>query len=306
MSARHLSRNRPAQAAIAVIGLAAVLAGLGLTNTRLGVYILLDYFGDDESDLVADPRLGPVELSEFVTAVPAYTLPLDIDQPSGISYLQGESAFAIVTDQAELFVVSEDFETIQSETALAGGLLVMRQGTVESAGAIDEDRLAVTGESGRIDVWRKGADLAFSVDAEIEVSGFEGEAEFSGVAYNPQTGEYYLSSDEALTIYVVDPEGRVRREISLETDLRGQLKSGRSLNEYQLSGLDFSNGLLFAVSETYNTIFTIDPAGGLTRTIGIEGGDQISDIAVHDNRAYLPIDHNHVDERPPLFVAELQ
>jgi len=35
------------------------------------------------------------------------------------------------------------------------------------------------------------------------------------------------------------------------------------------------------------------------------GGGAISGIAVHKNKAYLPIYHDYVDERLPLFLVEL-
>ena len=285
----------------------AAVAGVALmlTNTRLGVYILLDYFGDDESVLVTDPASGPIELSEFKAAVAAYALPPQIDQPSGITWLEADRAFAIVTDQAELFVVSEDFATVRSVTALAGGLLVTRQGLTESAGRIDGQRIAVSGETGRIDIWRKGAEPGLSLEAAIELSGYAGEAEFSGIAHNPLTGEYYLSSDETLMIAVFDATGRLLRELTFENDLRARLKTGRSLSEYELSGLDYVDGRLYAVSEPYNTLFIIDPEHGLVRTLGIENGGQISAIAVRNATAYLPLDHNYVDERPPLLTVTL-
>ena len=302
--------GRPDKSRRAVAGAATVCAAVAgislmLTNSRLGVYILLDHFGDDESGLVTDPASGPVELSEFTTAVAAYALPSQIDQPSGMTYLEADRAFAIVTDQAELFVVSEDFTTVLSTTALAGGLLVMRQGLMEAAGRIDGQRIAVSGETGRIDIWRKGTEPGFSPEAAVELSGYAGEGEFSGIAHNPQTGEYYLSSDETLTIAVADATGRLLRELSFEDDLRGRLKPGRSLSEYELSGLDYVDGRLFAVSETFNTLFIIDPEHGLVRTLGIENGGQISAIAVRDRTAYLPLDHNYVDERPPLLTVAL-
>ena len=301
----RLNKNRRA-VAVATFACAAV-AGivLMLTNSRLGVYILLDYFGDDDSGIVTNPASGPLELSEFTTAVAAYMLPPQIDQPSGMTYLEADRAFAIVTDQAELFVVSDDFTTVRSAAALAGGLLVTRQGLMEAAASIDGQRIAVSGETGRIDVWRKGAEPGFSPEATIELSGFAGEGEFSGIARNPQTGEYYLSSDETLTITVFDATGRLLRELTFEDDLRGRLKPGRSLSEYELSGLDYADGRLFAVSETYNTLFIIDPEHGLVRTLGIENGGQISAIAVRDGTAYLPLDHNYVDERPPLLTVTL-
>ena len=305
MISGRLNKNRRAVAGAAIAGAAAAGIALMLTNTRLGVYILLDYFGDDDSGIVTDPASGPLELSEFKTAVAAYVLPAQIDQPSGMTYLKADIAFAIVTDQAELFVVSDDFTTVRSVTALAGGLLVTRQGLMEAAGSIDGQRVAVSGETGRIDVWRKGAESGFSPEATIELSGSTGEGEFSGLAYDPQSGEYYLSSDETLAITVVDATGRLLRELTFEDELRGRLKPGRSLSEYELSGLDYADGRLFAVSEAYNTLFIIDPEQGLVRVLGIENGGQISAIAVRDDTAYLPLDHNYVDERPPLLTVTL-
>ncbi|MDE0005578.1 MAG: hypothetical protein OXQ29_23045 [Rhodospirillaceae bacterium] len=301
----RLNKSRRAVACTAIACVAVAGVALMLTNSRLGVYILLDYFGDDESGVVTDPASGPLELSEFRTAVATYAMPPQIDQPSGMTYLEADNAFAIVTDQAELFVVSDDFTTVRSATALAGGLLVTRQGLMEAAGSIDGQRIAVSGETGRIDVWRKGAEPEFLPEATIELSGFTGEGEFSGIAYNPQSGEYYLSSDETLTIAVADATGRLLRELTFEDDLRGQLKPGRSLSEYELSGLDYTDGRLFAVSEAYNTLFIIDPEHGLVRALGIENGGQISAIAVRDGTAYLPLDHNYVDERPPLLTVSL-
>ncbi len=235
----------------------------------------------------------------------AYALPPQIDLPSGMTYLEADRAFAIVTDQAKLFVVSDDFTTVRSVTALVGGLLVTRQGLMEAVGIVDGQRIAVSGETGRIDVWRKGTEAEFSPEAMIELSGYAGGGEFSGIAYNPQTGEFYLCSDETLAITVADSTGRVLRELIFEDDLRERLKPGRSLSEYEFSGLDYADGQLFAVSETYNTLFIINSGQGLVRALGIQNGGQISAIAVRDGTAYLPLDHNYVDERPPLLTVAL-
>ena len=295
-------RRKVAVAAVACAVVVGIL--LALANTPLGAYILLDYLGDDDSGLVADPAAGPLELSEFVTAVPAVpAMPSQIDQPSGMAYLEADRAFAIVTDQGELFVVSDDFTTVHSTTLVLGGLLVTRQGVMEAAVDIDGQRIAVAGQTGRIDVWRKGAEPGFSRESVIELSGDAGEGEVEGIAYNRETGEFYLTSKETLAITVVDATGRLLRELALEGDLRGQLKPGRSLSEYRLSGLDYADGLLFAVSEPYNTLFVIDPEHGLVRTLGIENGGPISAIAVRDGTAYLPLDHNYVDPRPPLLAV---
>ena len=298
------SRRRVVTVVIAAVLVAGLL--LMLTNTSLGAYILLDYLTDDDSGLVADPAAGPLELSEFVTAFEAApAMPPEIDQPSGITYLEADRAYAIVTDQAELFVVSEDFTTVRSMTLVLDGLLVRRQGVMEAAVDIDAERVAVSGQTGRVDVWRKDAGSGFSLETTIELSGYSGEGEIEGLARNPQTGELYFTFEEKLAIAVVDATGRVLRELTFEDELRGQLKPGRALSEYQLSGLDYADGLLYAVSEPYNTLFVIDPGHGLVRTLGIENGGPISAIAVRNGTAYLPLDHNYVDPRPPLLGVTL-
>ena len=308
-----MSRNRRALAGAAIACAAVAGIALMLTNSPLGVYILTEHFDNDDGGLVTDPASGPLELSEFTTAVAAYELPPQIEQPSGMTYLEADRAFAIVTDQSELFVVSEDFTTVRSVTALAGGLLITRQGMMEAAGSVDGQRIAVGGETGRIDVWRKNAGPGYSPETTIELSpqtmiglsGYAGLGEFSGIAHNPETGEYYISSDESPTIAVVDATGEFLRNLTLGDDLRGRLKPGRSLSEFGLSGLDYSDGRLYAVSEAYNTLFIIDPERGLERTLGIENGGRISAIAVRDGTAYLPIDHEYVDPRPPLLTVAL-
>ena len=306
MTSQQTSKSRRTVAAVAIA--IALVAGLllMLTNTSFGAYILLDYLTDDDSGLVADPAAGPLELSEFVTAFEAApAMPPQIDQPSGIAYLEDDGAFAIVTDQAELFVVSDDFTTVRSTTLVLDGLLVTRQGVMEAAVDIDAERVAVTGQTGRLDVWRKDAGPGFSLETTIELSGYAGEGEVEGLAHNPRTGELYLTFEERLAIAVVDRNGRVLRELTFDDDLRGQLKPGRALSEYQLSGLDYADGLLYAVSEPYNTLFVIDPEQGLVRVVGIENGGPISAIAVRNGTAYLPLDHNYVDPRPPLLGVTL-
>ena len=303
------SRRGRTVATVAVTGALVAGVALMLTNTPLGAYILLDYLADDDSGLVADPAAGPLELSEFVTAWEAApAMPTQIDQPSGMTYLAADRAFAIVTDQAELFVVSEDFATVRSATAVLEGLLASRQGRMEAVASIDGQRVAVTGEiGGRIDIWRKGAEPGFTLETSIDLSDYAGgsDVEIEGIARNAQTGEFYLSSDETLAIAVVDATGRPLRQLTFEDDLRRQLKPGRALSEYRLSGLDYADGLLYAVSEPYNTLFIIDPEHGLVRTLGIKNGGPISAIAVRDGTAYLPLDHNYVDPRPPLLAVTL-
>ncbi|HEY5622854.1 MAG TPA: hypothetical protein VIV14_03760 [Gammaproteobacteria bacterium] len=281
-----------------------VLALLILTNTRFGVWLLLDAFGaGDGTEDIFDPRSAPVEIGEFVTADPAFQLPGAIEQPSGISFIEDANRFMIATDQAELFVLDERLSTVQSRKLLSRQLLVSRQGSVEAVTAIDADRAVVAGESSRLELWRWGADDNWYRDAVLEISGYEGEPEFSGVAYNPDSDEYFLATDEEFEVLVLDSSGAVVRTIDIGAGLF--VKVGRDLSEYSISGLDFVDGRLYVLTETYNTILVVHPVGVVERVIGVEGGGQLAALTVADGRAYMAVDHNWNEARPPLFVADL-
>lgn len=281
-----------------------VAVALILTNTRFGVWLLLDAFGGDAGDGdVVDPRLGPIQISEYVTADPAFQLPAAIEQPSGIAFVEDANRFFVATDQAELFVLDNALTTIHSRKVLSRQLLVNRQGSVEAATAIDADRAVVAGESSMLELWRWAADDNWYRDAVLELSGYDGEMEFSGVAYNHDADEYFLATDEEFGVLVLDAAGAVVRTIDLGDGL--DLKAGRDLSEFSISGLDYANGRLYVLTETYNTIFVVDPARGIERVIGVEGGGQLAAIAISNGRAFMPVDHNWDEDRPPLFVVDL-
>ena len=291
---------------IRTIGVVAlvVFVALVLTNTRFGVWLLLDAIPEgDEVAVNADPRDGPIQLSEYRVAEAAFQLPDSIEQPSGISFVEGVDRFMVATDQAELFVLDSDLSTVRSRTVLSRQLLIARQGSVEATTALDADRAVVAGESSTLELWRWSADGNWYRDAEIELSGFDGEPEFSGVAYNHDADEYFLATDEDFAVLVIEANGAVLRTIDLGDDL--DLKAGRDLSEFTISGLDYADGRLYVVTEAFNTIFVVDPTAGVERAIGIEGGGQLSAISIANGRAYMPVDHNWNEERPMLFVADL-
>ncbi|MFL2546216.1 MAG: hypothetical protein ACJ0SL_02475 [Candidatus Rariloculaceae bacterium] len=295
----RLSRYRQA----AILFVVCCVAVLLLTNTRFGVWLLLDAFPDGDEASNADPRSGPILISEFRSAEPASQLPGGIEQPSGISYVEDADRFFVSTDQAELFVLDGALSAFQSSKVLARKPLILRQGSVEAATAISSDSAIVAGEMDSLELWRWAADDSWYRDAIIEISGYDGEIEFAGVAYNPDSDEYYAATDEAFEVLVLDAAGAVLRTIALTEGL--DLKAGRALSEYAISGLDYAEGKLYVLTETYNTILVIDSANGIERIVGVEGGGQLAAIAIANGRAYMPVDHNWNEERPPLYVVDL-
>ena len=73
----------------------------------------------------------------------------------------------------------------------------------------------------------------------------------------------------------------------------------------QISGIAAEDGRLFLLTETHTSILVVDADSfEVLAVLGILPG-AAADIAVRDQRAYVIIDHNYNEARPPLYVYDL-
>jgi len=274
---------------------------LGLVNTRFGVFLVFDVFGDiGDANVQTSPHDGPLDPDRMIRSAATYPLPDVIEQPSGIEYLADRASFVINTDQAELFELSSEFDSISSKTQLMGGPLLFRQGSIEGVVAI-EDSILFAGEIGHLKEWAIVND-AWSSKSEIMLPGEYDDAEWSAIARNPETGELYLASDEQFQIDIFDASGAFVRSLIPEAPEN----SKRSLSEFMISGLDFEDGHLYVVTENFATLLKLDTdSAAIKEFIGLEDAGEVSDLVVVNNKAYVTIDHNLFDERPGVRVYEL-
>ncbi len=258
-----------------------------LLNTRFGVFIVFDVVGDlfDDSDgFVARPLSIASKGHLTGTQVP---LPAAIEQPSGIAVT--DTMRLISTDQAELFALSPSFKEVLASQDFIGGPLLFKQGSVETIAVspLSSTELSIAGELGAIQHWRRGAD-GWSQFSESAPTGAM-DAEFTGMT---RVGdEHWLVADGGLDIYV------------LERDL--WLPVPGDPGDLLASGIAFDGKRLWLVVENIPSIIALDPVSLDILEAHTIDAPEPSDIAVHQGFAYVTVDHNYFDLKPPLYRYEL-
>ena len=281
--------------AILCTGIAAALIAL-LLFTRFGVFIVFDVLGDltGSDDLDTEPAAGPLVLDRMLYHTDAITLPGELEQPSGIDITAMQ--IFVSTDQAELFELSRSGR-LENQTDLLGGPLLLKQGTLESIVFVQDDEPEVwgIGELGVLARWRWTRAGWTRIDdlplpAGLQASEFTGLTRLDGVLYatTETLGVVNLSTGEMLEVRLGD-----------------RLKPGRAASEVMLSGLAHDGSLLYLVTENHASLIAVEPeTGEVVEIIGIDAGEA-SDVVMQGGVAYVTVDHNLFDARPPLFVYEI-
>ncbi|MDE2851727.1 MAG: hypothetical protein OXP74_14055 [Acidobacteriota bacterium] len=274
----------------------AVLVGLLLilTTTRFGIFIVFDVLGDVGSDnLPTDPTEGPLVLSGVLRAQGRIPLPESLEQASGL-HVDGQHIH-VSTDQAELFTLSHAGIEARPVSRLLGGPLILRQGRLEGI-AVDRNRLLGIGELGALRSWRYDEERWRSAESTALPDGLE-DLEFTGIT--PFGNDLLATADDGLAIWNL---GTGERQ---EPTVEAHLKPGRSAVELLVSGIAADASSVYLVTENYASILRVDPITWRVMDVwGIDAGES-SDIAVLDGSAYVTVDHNYFDPRPPLLVYEL-
>ncbi len=273
---------------------AALVVAYVIIDTRIGAFLVMDVVGGiGEEGTDYDARNGPLTLTAQLAPAMEITLPTDMDQPSGIQH-RGDRVY-ISTDQAELFVLDGQFDAWIERVDLIGGPLLFKQGSLEGIEVVDDTVLAI-GEFGAIWVWRR-TDDAWERLADQPLPQDIAELEFSGITN--LAGRRLATSEDTPVIVDVD-SGTVH-----EIDFDRFLKAGADPASLQFSGLASENGRLYVLTESYTSILVIDPSDfSVLAVFGAEPGPA-ADLAVRDGRAYVVIDHNYNEPRPPLHVYDL-
>ena len=277
--------------AIAAIGLIAVVGGYLATNTRLGAYIVMDVVGGvgaEQSDY--NPETGPLTLTRILKPIRTIPLPAEVEQPSGIQH-RGDKVY-ISTDQAELFVFDGNISSLSERVNLLGGPLLFKQGMLEGI-EFDEEKLFAVGEFGAIRVWER-ANGAWNRIDDKTLPHDVAEVEYSGITHF--SGRRLATSEDSPVVIDLD-SGAVHT-----LNFGPFLKPGADPSTLQFSGLAAEDDKLYVLTEAHSCILALDPVSFTVRQVfGIVPGP-VADIAVRDGHAYVVVDHNYAEEKPPLYV----
>lgn len=269
-----------------------VSSALLLANTRLGVFLVFDVLGGSTDNLVTDSNAGPLNISRSLLADSSFTLPDELEQPSGI--IVDESTVYISTDQAELFVLDRQFKLKEQKSNLIGGILLLKQGSLEAISLADEQIVGI-GEIGVIGNWARTMNNWLRLEDSPLPDSLSGN-EFTGVCMNSMGS--WATTDSAHYLFNLDNGS----EHSIHYGSFAKPES--DLTQLMISGIDCNEDNYYLITENYTSIIVLGLDFRAIEVIGIDAGEA-SDIAIHNLSAYVTVDHNLFDDRPPVYRYEL-
>ena len=251
-------------------------------------------FGGKEQQAYA-PDDYPTEVDTIVGLARTIALPENVKQPSGIDF-NAENALFLVTDQAEIVELTEDFAAINSSVTISNKPLLFRQGSVESLDCY-QDKMYIGGDLGVIEIWEEANGGWQKVDAiqpQIK-QGANIDAEAEALAVDPSNGNIYIGKESLITI--IDQQGQMIREFNLQMPA----KSGRSVSEYLIAGMDFHKGALYVITEYHSAILKVNPDTGEVGFIyAIEGITEGAGLTVTDDAFFVVVDHELNEASPGM------
>ncbi|MEM9345773.1 MAG: hypothetical protein AAGB26_04055 [Planctomycetota bacterium] len=278
-----------------IAGSAALLLTAGayfVLDTRLGVHLVVDVLGGGETTDY-DPATGPLQLTGTLEPIDTIPLPPNIQQPSGIQH-RGDTVY-LSTDQAELFVGNADMTAWPQKTDLIAGPLLLKQGSLEGI-EYSDDTLYAIGEFGAIRAWsRTGQGWHHAEDLPLPDS--IADMEFSGMT---QFDGRRLATTEDRPVIVDLITGDIH-----ELDTTNLAKPDADLTALQFSGIAHEAGNLYLLTEPHTSILVVDAADYTVKAVWAITPGPAADLAVRDGKAYVVVDHNYLDEKPPIYVYEL-
>ena len=262
-------------------------------NTRLGVHFVVDVLGGGDAATDYDPTTGPLKLTGTLEPIDTIQLPANIQQPSGIQH-RGDTVY-LSTDQAELFVGNADMTAWPQKTDLIAGPLLLKQGSLEGIEFFD-DTLYAIGEFGAIRGWsRTGQGWHHAEDLALPAS--IADMEFSGMT---QFDGRRLATTEDRPVIVDLITGDIH-----ELDTTNLAKPDADLDALQFSGIAHEAGNLYLLTEPHTSILVVDATDYTIKAVwGITPGPA-ADLAIHDGKIYTVVDHNYLEEKPPIAVYVL-
>ncbi|WP_299772557.1 hypothetical protein [uncultured Pseudoteredinibacter sp.] len=279
---------------VAVI-VAVLISAYVVVNTRLGAYLIIDVIGSSgDSDLtIPSAESGPLRVSRQLEPLAEIAMPKKIEQPSGIQH-RGDRIY-ISTDQAELFILDDKFKIINDSASLVGGPLLFKQGSLEGIEVVDNSVLAI-GEFGSIRKW-SGSGENWQRQEDIALPANIQDFEFSGISI---TKDRQLATSEETPELVDVKKGEIHK-----INFGSFMKPGGDISSLSISGLAYENGKYYVLTENYTSILVLDANSlEVIEVLGIIP-TQAADLSVRNGRAYIVVDHNYVDELPPVYVYQV-
>ncbi|GLR72152.1 hypothetical protein [Agaribacter marinus] len=251
--------------------------------------------------------VGPIEDSVSLEVSDTIALPEVILQPSGI-HAADDGKWLVITDQAEAYVLGEDF-SLENSTKLSFDSINCNQGCTEAIIGDSTQYYAITdaGLVGRFELANGEYNLA--QEYELDITSSEGDTYiYAGLTQNKMTGEYYLipddnSPDTEDELLVLDNEFSLlsRHDITFASEVDG------SIHQYDAQGVEYYDGAIYVLSQQFTKVLKLNLNGEILSVFDIDPEDvsEPSDFTIINDLIYVVGDHEDDQPAPPITVYGL-
>ena len=274
-----------------LVGLAAISIG------AIGFVIYWQYTPEVDSQ----PSSAPV-YSIDMTSGQAIPLTTKVKNPAGISYLADSDTFLISTDDRVVAEVSSDFKTVLSSMTVDANPLKI--GDTEGVVYLGNGEAAAIGETGAVVMLKRDKGNWIEVDR-FPISTFKKGTQLGSAAFDPQSRTLYSAQKKnGKVLYKINLDSRESEAIPMQLDIKLHEKSGRSWNEFYVAGLQFHEGKLYGVSESFSSILTITTSGLVENITGVSNINESSGITVREGVFTLLGDAENYLPVPPIYIID--
>jgi uncharacterized protein YjiK len=274
------------------------LSLLALVLGLAGGYYYIQYVPEVDPNYDNAPVTG-VKVKAIEQLLPLSPL---IKNPAGISYNEKTNTFLVSTDDRVFAEISADFSRVLFSTTISNSPLSI--GDTEGVSYLGQGKVALTGENGVVIILvRRGAINWIEIER-FAIKGFNKSTQLGSAAYDASTQTLYTAQKKGVKkmLYAIDLATRETTVIELTLASNLVQKSNRHWDEFTIAGLTFDKGKLYAISEAFSAMLTIELNGTITEVTGLAGIQESAGVTVKDNQFYFIGDAENYLPEPPIYI----
>ena len=227
-----------------------------------------------------------------------------IKNPAGISYIPDTNTFLVSTDDRVFAEVSADFKRALFTATVANSPFNI--GDTEGVTYLGEGKAALIGENGVVIIFARRGKIHWVELERFVIEGFNNSTQLGSAAYDAKNHILYTAQKkgEAKVLYAIDITNREVKVIDLKLADKFIQKSNRRWDEFYIAGLTFRNAKLYAISEAFSAMLTIETDGTVSAITGLAGIQESAGITFKNNKFYFIGDAENYLPEPPVYVLK--
>lgn len=242
-----------------------------------GAVIIIDRIPEVDPN----PANGPISNITILnsTLAPLTTL---VKDPAGIVFLQDTNTYLVSTDNREILEISNNFSSVISKITLPNAPLSI--GDTEGITYLGNGKAAVAGENGVIILLERINNI-WQEQERFAITNFVASTQLGSLTYDAATQTLYTAQKKKQKrLYSIHLPSKKSTMVEMALSANLHEKQSRKWQEFTIAGMQFSNGLLYAISEEFNSLLIFTPHGELKGAHGLANVNESSGITISFNK----------------------